>query len=236
MTPILIIVFGISPIIAVGTDLLYASITKMSGVFFHHKKHNVNWGIVGTLSLGSLPSCITTLYLMHNYNISMTGYNVLISKTLSVMLILTAIVILFKTQINQFRHRLLPALENNRETRRYRTVITVLCGVFLGCVVSISSVGAGAIGTALLFLLYPGLSAIKIIGTDLAHAVPLTAVAGLGHFSNNHVSLPLLSGLLLGGIPMVYIGSQIGRKLSDQTLRNIVATMLFALGLKLAFY
>ncbi len=235
MTPILILIFGISPIIAVGTDLLYAAITKCSGVFFYHKRNNVNWPIVSRLALGSLPSCSATLFYMQHYNISTDSYNEIITSTLSFMLILTAFVIIFKNSLaTSLRYKIIPAYKNQQQFENLRFALTVISGIFLGIVVSISSVGAGAIGTAVLFILYPNYPAVKIIGTDLAHAVPLTAVAGLGHFSQQHVSLPLLSGLLIGGIPMVYLGSQLGKKLSDRVLRVIIATMLFSLGIKLA--
>ncbi|HFD11677.1 MAG TPA: sulfite exporter TauE/SafE family protein [Crenotrichaceae bacterium] len=148
---------------------------------------------------------------------------------------LTAFVIIFKNSLaTSLRYKIIPAYKNQQQFENLRFALTVISGIFLGIVVSISSVGAGAIGTAVLFILYPNYPAVKIIGTDLAHAVPLTAVAGLGHFSQQHVSLPLLSGLLIGGIPMVYLGSQLGKKLSDRVLRVIIATMLFSLGIKLA--
>jgi uncharacterized membrane protein YfcA len=233
MTPILIIAFGINPIIAVGTDLLYAAITKCSGVFFHHKKRNVNWSIVRLLALGSLPASLITHLIIGYYDVSTESYNILITRILSVMLMLTAYVILFKDRITQ-KMNVKPSIGNQRIISRQ--ALTIISGVFLGIVVTISSVGAGALGTAILFLLYPKTPAIKIIGTDLAHAVPLTAIAGLGHLSQQHVSIPLLLGLLAGGIPMVYLGSQLGKKLSDRVLRAIIATMLFSLGLKLALH
>lgn len=233
MTPILIIAFGINPIIAVGTDLLYAAITKCSGVFFHHKKQNVNWSIVRLLALGSIPSSLITHLIISYYDVSTESYNILITRILSVMLMLTAFVIWYKDRITQ---KMNVDMTTDIQPPISRQALTIVSGVFLGIVVTISSVGAGALGTAILFLLYPNTPAIKIIGTDLAHAVPLTAIAGLGHLSQQHVSMPLLLGLLTGGIPMVYLGSQLGKRLSDQFLRAIIATMLFSLGLKLALH
>ncbi len=233
MTPILIIAFGINPIIAVGTDLLYAAITKCSGVFFHHKKQNVNWSIVRLLALGSIPSSLITHLIISYYDVSAESYNILITRILSVMLMLTAFVIWYKDRITQ---KMNVDMTTDIQPPISRQALTIVSGVFLGIVVTISSVGAGALGTAILFLLYPNTPAIKIIGTDLAHAVPLTAIAGLGHLSQQHVSMPLLLGLLTGGIPMVYLGSQLGKRLSDQFLRAIIATMLFSLGLKLALH
>ena len=235
MTPILIITFGINPVIAVGTDLLYAAITKCSGVFFHHKKQNVNWAIVRLLALGSIPASLITHLIIAYYDVSTESYNILITRILSIMLMLTALVILYKDRISQRMKNKMSASKREQPIIS-RKALTIVSGIFLGIVVTISSVGAGALGTAILFLLYPKTPAIKIIGTDLAHAVPLTAIAGIGHLTQQHVSMPLLLGLLAGGIPMVYLGSQLGKKLSDQVLRAIIATMLFSLGLKLALH
>jgi uncharacterized membrane protein YfcA len=236
MTPILIIGFSINPVIAVGTDLLYAAITKSGGVIVHHSKQNVDWSIVRNLALGSIPACLLTLFIIHNYSISTESYNIIISKTLSLMLMLTALVILFKNRLIKKLNIQTTTPASNHKHQKSLLLPTLASGVFLGIVVTISSVGAGALGTAILFLLYPKLPAIKIIGTDLAHAVPLTAIAGLGHLSQQHVSFPLLFGLLTGGIPMVYIASHLGKNLPEKFLRGIIASMLFALGLKLAFY
>lgn len=233
MTPILLLGFGIPPAIAVGTDLLYAALTKCSGVYFHQKNRTVDWKIVLLLGSGSVPCSIITIAILEQ--LKKTGYNFdsIIILTLAVMLILTSFIILIKNRLISFIHT------NHGDSfivnlvRHYRPHITVLSGCMLGCVVTLSSVGAGAIGSAILFLLYPRKSSINIVGTDIAHAVPLTAIAGLGHLHFGSVDFGLLFGLLAGGVPAIYLGSLIGKKLPDKVLRPVIALMLLAMGIQL---
>ena len=233
MTPILVLGFGITPAIAVGTDLLYAALTKCSGIYFHHKNRTVDWKIVVLLGSGSVPSSIITISFLEHLKSTGFNYDDIIILTLGVMLILTAFIILIKNRLISFIHA------NHADSfvvnfvRNYRPQITILCGCLLGCVVTLSSVGAGAIGSAILFLLYPRKSSISIVGTDIAHAVPLTAVAGLGHLHFGSVDFNLLFGLLAGGVPAIYLGSLIGKKPPDKILRPLIALLLLAMGIKL---
>ena len=233
MTPILVLGFGIAPVIAVGTDLLYAALTKCSGVYFHHKNRTVDWKVVFLLASGSVPSSLVTITILEDLKKSGFNYDDIILVTLGIMLVLTAFIILIKNrlisfiQINHSENLIVKLIKN------YRPLITVLCGCMLGCVVTISSVGAGAIGSALLFLLYPRKPSISIVGTDIAHAVPLTAIAGLGHMHFGSVDFNLLFGLLAGGVPAIYLGSFLGKKLPDTILRPLIAMLLLAMGIKL---
>jgi uncharacterized membrane protein YfcA len=234
MTPILVLGFGIAPAIAVGTDLLYAALTKCSGVFFHHRNKTVDWRVVGLLAAGSVPSSVITVALLEQ--IKAAGFNSdrLMMLTLSIMLVLTSIIILIKGRLVSYvSHR-----HGNSSfvilLKAYRPHITVLSGVALGILVTISSVGAGAIGSAILFLLYPRKKPVAIVGTDIAHAVPLTAIAGMGHLHFGSVDYDLLFGLLAGGIPAIYLGSLVGRHIPDHWLRIAIAILLFAMGVKLA--
>jgi uncharacterized membrane protein YfcA len=233
MTPILVLGFGILPAIAVGTDLLYAALTKCSGIYFHHKNHTVDWKIVLLLGSGSIPCSLITVSILEHLKKTGFNYNDIIILTLGVMLILTSMIILIKNRLISFIH------SNHADSfvvtfvRKFKPQITILCGCLLGCVVTLSSVGAGAIGSAILFLLYPRKSSISIIGTDIAHAVPLTAIAGLGHLHFGSVDFNLLFGLLTGGIPAIYLGSHIGKKLPDKVLRPLIAFLLLAMGVKL---
>ncbi len=235
MTPILMLGFGIPPAIAVGTDLLYAALTKCSGVYFHHKNHTVDWKIVLLMGSGSIPCSIITISILEHLKEQGFNYDGIIILTLSVMLILTSFIILIKKRLIAFIHA------NHAESRlvssikKFRPQITFLCGCLLGCVVTLSSVGAGAIGAAILFLLYPNKSSISVVGTDLAHAVPLTAIAGLGHLHFGSIDFSLLLGLLAGGIPAIYLGSMIGKKLPDNILRPLIALLLLAIGIRLMF-
>lgn len=233
MTPILVLGFGITPAIAVGTDLFYAALTKCSGIYFHHKNRTVDWKIVLLLGSGSIPCSIITISFLEHLKKTGFNYDDIILLTLGVMLILTSIIILIKNRLISFIH------SNHADSfvvnlvRNYRPQITILCGCLLGCVVTLSSVGAGAIGSAILFLLYPRKSSISIVGTDIAHAVPLTAIAGLGHLHFGSIDFDLLFGLLAGGVPAIYLGSLIGKKLPDKVLRPLIALLLLAMGIKL---
>lgn len=235
MTPILVLGFGISPAIAVGTDLLYAALTKCSGIYFHHKNKTVDWKVVFLLGSGSIPCSIITILLLENLKAAGINFDNIIMLTLSIMLMLTSFIIIIKSRLLAFIH------SNHGDSfavnfvRNYRPFITVFCGCVLGCVVTLSSVGAGAIGSAFLFLLYPRKSSVAIVGTDIAHAVPLTAIAGLGHLHFGSVDFSLLTGLLVGGIPAIYLGSLIGKKLPDRVLRPLIALLLLGMGIKLMF-
>ena len=234
MTPILVLGFSISPAVAVGTDLLYAAMTKFSGVFFHHKNNHVDWKIVGLLALGSIPSSLITIASLEYIKAAGLNSDRFMMLTLSVMLILTSFIILIKARLVSYvsHHHGESAFVTT--LKKYRPHITVLSGFALGILVTISSVGAGAIGSAILFLLYPNKKPISIVGTDIAHAVPLTAIAGMGHLHYGSVDFNLLTSLLIGGIPAIYLGSALGKYIPDHWLRSGIALLLFAMGVKLA--
>ena len=233
MTPLLVLGFGIKPVIAVGTDLLYAAITKSGGIFVHNKKGSIEWRIVGFLSLGSIPSSIIAVAILKRLEESGIDYNHLITMSLSVALILTSIALLFKQQLQKLgQNERLHAIRTLH--RQLQTPMTVTAGIILGFLVTLSSVGAGALGAAILFFLYPRLPAIKIVGTDLAHAVPLTAVAGLGHVHLGTIDYQILIYLLLGSLPGIYIGSHIANRLPESILRPALASMLLLIGVRLA--
>jgi len=234
MTPILVLGFGIAPAIAVGTDLLYAALTKCSGVFFHHKNNTVDWKIVGLLGAGSVPSALITLVLLEQIKAAGFNSDSLMMSTLSAMLILTSIIVLIKGRLVSYVSHHHGESNFINTLKAYRPHLTVLSGVILGILVTISSVGAGAIGSAILFLLYPNKKPVSIVGTDIAHAVPLTAIAGMGHLHLGTVDFDLLIGLLMGGVPAVYLGSFVGKYIPDHWLRVVIALLLFAMGMKLA--
>lgn len=232
MTPILVIMFGIKPAIAVGTDLLYAAVTKSGGVFVHHGRGNVDWRIVGLLACGSIPATCASLYLLHYLEQAGIDYDRLITVMLSIALILTSAVLLFKNPLQRLSRN--EQFDTVRALhRRARTPLTVAAGALLGFLVTLSSVGAGALGTAFLYFLYPGLRPITIIGTDLAHAVPITAIAGLGHVELGTVNFMLLLSLLAGSLPGIYLGSHTGTRLPDGVVRPILAVMLFSVGVRM---
>ena len=233
MTPILVLGFGIKPIIAVGTDLLYAAVTKSGGILVHNKKGTIEWRIVGLLALGSIPASIFAVFLLKYMDKSGINYNNLITSSLSIALILTSIVLLFKDKLYQLaqneRFDTVRALHH-----QLQTPMTVIAGIILGFLVTLSSVGAGALGAAILFFLYPRLPSIRIVGTDLAHAVPLTAVAGLGHVHLGTIDYYMLLSLIVGSLPGIYIGSHIATRLPEKFVRPALASMLMIIGIRLA--
>ena len=239
MTPLLVFLFGFQPAVAVGTDLLFASITKTSGVWVHHGKHgSVNWKIVGLLSLGSLPfAVLTIIVLKHLISIGKetTG---LITFSLGIALLLTACALLVRSVLlhKSAQLKLAGNVQNNGESAgrfsHLQVPATILTGAILGVLVTLSSVGAGALGTVALIFLYPRMSTLKIVGTDLAHAIPLTAVAGLGHLTLGHVDFILLGSLLIGSLPGIWVGSHLSAKVPERFLRPILASVLMLIGLK----
>lgn len=234
MTPLLVLFFGISPATAVGTDLLYASLTKALGGWVHSRNGTVDWKIVGLLGLGSLPAALATIALFKFLSLDETALKSVITSVLSVALLLTAAALLLKDQIKKI------ALRDNGTVyelhHRHLTAATIATGAIVGVLVTLSSIGAGVLGTVALLFLYPRMSAVKVVGTDIAHAVPLTAVAGLGHMALGTVDLVLLASLLLGSLPGIYIGSHLSTKVPEKVLRPILAVMLLAIGTRLVLH
>jgi uncharacterized membrane protein YfcA len=230
MTPILLF-FGISPTTAVGTDLLYAAITKSGGVYVHQKQKNIDWKITLLLAAGSLPAALFTLGLMHQLSFEGEKINSLIKTGLGAALIFTSLAIVFKQALLDWSHKRDAFF--TRLNERQRNITTVLIGLVLGSVVTITSIGAGALGTMALFLIYPLLPTSRLVGTEIAHAVPLTLIAGLGHAGLGNVDWPLLCNLLLGSLPGIYVGSHMTGLVPDKVLRPILAAMLMLVGGKM---
>jgi uncharacterized membrane protein YfcA len=234
MTPLLVFLFGFKPAIAVGTDLLYAAITKTGGVLVHHNTHkSVDWIVVAWMSLGSLPSTIVTIFVI-KYLIKIekdiTG---IITFTLGVALILTAIALLIRSYLTRKKIREIEdSVISSGRFKQMQVPATIFTGIILGALVTISSVGAGVLGTLALLFLYPKMSTLKVVGTDLAHAIPLTAVAGFGHWTLGHVNFELLGTLLIGSLPGIWIGSHLSVKIPEKVLRPLLATLLLIIGLK----
>ncbi|MBI3155098.1 MAG: sulfite exporter TauE/SafE family protein [Burkholderiales bacterium] len=231
MTPLLVLMFGVAPQTAVGTDLLYASITKMVGVGVHHSHGTVDWGVVGRLAMGSLPAAAATLAWMHFSETTQvkTGF---IVDAVAVALMITALGMLLKDWLRGLGRGL--RIADAARFKRVQPVATVLGGAVLGALVALSSIGAGALGTVMLVYLYPlRLNASKLVGTDLAHAIPLALTAGLGHLALGNVDFGLLLNLLLGSIPGVLIGSFASTRAPLALIRYAIAFVLGAVALKM---
>jgi len=228
MTPLLILVFGFSPATAVGTDLLYAAGTKGFGVWLHGKQKTVDWRVVGLMASGSIPASLVTIAFLHSVGINERVEQVM-TLTLCGAIAATAVLTLAKRRIvsagREQDSGLWHALHHE-----WQAPLTVISGLVLGVMVTLSSVGAGVLGTTVLLLLYPRLSAVSIVGSDIAHAVPLTLIAGIGHLSLGTTDLPVLGYLLLGSLPGIYIGTRLGYRMPEHILRPAIAVLLLVIG------
>jgi uncharacterized membrane protein YfcA len=227
MTPLLILVFGTQATTAVGTDLLFAAATKSAGSIAHGLKQNIDWPIVGWLAAGSLPGAMLTVAGM--YAIGIRGHTSppLITVTLGIALLLSAGAMLGRQRIRQWVGRRAAAVP------RWAAPLTVLAGLLLGVLVTISSVGAGALGMVMLVSLYPTKPLARLVGTDVAHAVPLTLVAGLGHTLIGSVRWTLLVSLLLGSVPGIVIGARLSTRVPERVLQPILAAVLAVVGVRM---
>ena len=228
MTPLLVLLFGVAPAIAVGTDLLYASITKAGGVVVHARRRHVRWDIVARLAAGSLPGALITIGVLHFAEIHRGALTRVITQALGIALILTAFAVLGKNRLRQWGSKA-PSGWHARSAGP----LTVGVGLALGVLVTLSSVGAGALGAAALVFLHPRLSTVEVVGSDIAHAVPLTLVAGLGHAHLGTVDWALLGSLLVGSLPGIWLGSMLSARVPERLLRSGLASLLILIGGKL---
>jgi uncharacterized membrane protein YfcA len=225
MTPLLILLFGFHPEVAVGTDLLFAATTKTAGTFVHGLSGTVNWRITGLLAAGSIPASMLTLFLIAAHGAATPEMATIISLVLGLALVVTAFAVVLRIQIQNF------ALAHlGRLAPRSAAILTVVTGIVLGVLVSISSVGAGALGLTALVFLYPKQPIARLVGSDIAHAVPLTLIAGIGHWLLGSTDWALLAALLLGSLPGIVIGSLLATRIPDAALRPILAATLLLAG------
>jgi len=231
MAPIMILLLGVAPATAVGTDLWFAAITKFVGGAVHHSQGHADWKIVRRLCWGSLPAALATLWFLSTTDMHQIK-NGLIVQLLGAILVLTAFVTLGHRKISTSAANLESA--HIEAFRRILPGLTVLAGAILGVVVTLTSVGAGALGATMLVMLYPfRMTPRKIVGTDIVHAVPLTLLAGLGHFWMGNVNLWLLGSLLVGSIPGIILGARLASKVNVTFLRVALAAMLLFSGFRL---
>jgi hypothetical protein len=231
MTPVLILIFGIHPVTAVGTDLLYACITKASGTVVHAWNKTVDWKVVGWLAVGSVPTTALTLLAIFYLDVHGNATQNIVTKILGVALFLTAVSLIFRKQLVQLYSERIghigPRLARN---------LTILTGAILGVLVSISSVGAGAIGVTALILLYPEMPIVCVVGSGIAHAVPLTLIAGLGHWALGSINWQLLEALLIGSIPGIIFGSMLSSRIPETVVRITLSATLILICAKFWFF
>jgi uncharacterized membrane protein YfcA len=231
MTPILVLIFGVAPATAVGTDLWFAGITKITGAALLQSQRRVDWEVVRRLWMGSLPVSVVTLVWMHYSGVGQAKPK-LILLALGWALLVTSFAMIFKKRTHAFAQTL-----RKTAPERFKSVqpiLTVFAGVILGFLVTLTSVSAGALGTAMLLYLYPfRMTPARLVGTDIMHAVPLTFVAGIGHMILGDVNFSLLGNLLIGSIPGILLGTLFGGKVPEAWLRAAIALVLAAVAAKL---
>ncbi|WP_268877123.1 sulfite exporter TauE/SafE family protein [Derxia lacustris] len=244
MTPLLTLVFGVPATVAVGTDLLFASVTKAGGIVTHARKGNVNWHITGWLVAGSVPAAALTLGGLHLAGLDNGALAKVMARGLGVALFLTATAIVLRNQIRALGQRFAARRQAAggtvgsaaaRDPEAVRWLPTFLLGVTIGTLVALTSVGAGALGVVALMFLYANAPARRIVGSDIAHAVPLTLVAGAGHAIMGSVNWSMLAALLVGSLPAITLGSHLTARVPEKLLRGFLATMLIVIGAKLVF-
>ena len=233
MTPLLIFGFGIKPHMAIGTDLLFAAFTKMGGTVSLARRRLVPWRLVATLSMGSIPAALATLYVLHSLGPASPLVQKTMTLTLGVALLLTALATLYKAIQGKQVPRQIAQHQLASASRSRHWSLPLFFGALIGTMVTLTSVGAGAIGVTALMLLYPLLPLPRIVAADIAYAVPLTLVAGLGHASLGSVDWPLLGLLLTGSLPGIWLGSQLVHKTPDRVIRSLLSLLLAYAGVKL---
>jgi uncharacterized membrane protein YfcA len=221
MTPILILLFGVHPGTAVGTDLIYASVTKTGGSIVHGYNRTIDWRVVGRLAIGSMPATALTIMALYYLHIESKTTQLLITRVLGFALLFTAVSLLVRKPLMKWYGAHVSEMDPGRVRR-----LTILTGAILGVLVSLSSVGAGAIGVTALVFLYPKMEPRRIVGSDIAHAVPLTLIAGIGHSFLGSINWHILESLLVGSIPSIIVASLVAARASETSLRVTLAIVL----------
>jgi uncharacterized membrane protein YfcA len=228
MTPLLILLFGVHPTTAVGTDLLFAASTKTVGTLVHGASKTVDWPLVGLLAIGSVPATIATLIVLSLFDLHDPRAQHVIALTLGIVLLVTAVFLIGGRKISdRYAHSM-----SDRDAKHVR-LFTILLGLVMGVLVTATSVGAGAIGVTVLLLLHPKMPVARVVGSDIAHAVPLTLLAGLGHWFLGSINWSLLSTLLIGSLPGIVLGSYLAGRARDGVVRITLAVVLIIVGVRL---
>ena len=231
MTPLLTLLFGVPPSVAVGTDLAFASITKSAGTLTHRLRGTIRWDIVKRLCIGALPAAVVSTLALKSFGTLSPEIGQIIRYSIAGSVLLTVVALVFKSRmlawINAHPEK---QLQGNK-----LAAATILSGAVLGTLVTISSIGAGAIGATLLVMLYPRMSSAEVAGTDIAYAVPLTAIAALGHWWLGSIHWELLASLLVGSLPGITIGSWVARSVPEKFLRVLLAMTLTGVAVKLIY-
>lgn len=231
MTPLLTLLFGVSPSVAVGTDLAFASITKSAGTLTHRLRGTVRWDIVKRLCIGALPAAVVATLALKSFGTVSPEIGQIIRYSIAGSVLLTVVALIFKGRmLNWINAHPEKQLQGNK-----LAAATIISGAVLGVLVTVSSIGAGAIGATLLVMLYPRMSSAEVAGTDIAYAVPLTAIAALGHWWLGSIHWELLISLLIGSLPGITLGSWVARSVPEKFLRVLLAMTLTTVAVKLIY-
>lgn len=231
MTPLLTLLFGVAPSVAVGTDLAFAAVTKSAGTLTHRLRGTMRWDIVKRLCCGALPAAVLATLALKSFGTLTPQIGAVIRYSIAASVLLTVVALLFRSKMMAWIH----AHPEKQLQGKQLTAATVIAGAVLGILVTVSSIGAGAIGATLLVLLYPRMSAAEVAGTDIAYAVPLTAIAALGHWWLGSIHWELLGSLLIGSLPGITIGSWFARSVPEKFLRALLAMTLTGVAIKLIY-
>jgi uncharacterized membrane protein YfcA len=228
MTPILVLLFGTAPLAAVGTDLRFAAITKVAVSVLHLRKGLIDWPVAGRLWAGSLPAAVLTIVGIGATRADAAAAQ-FVKTAIGLAVCLTAIGLPSGRVQARFRQR--GAAPAGGAPRGSQGVATVAAGAFVGMLVTLTSVGAGALGAVMLLYLYPSrLTPSRLVATDIAHAIPLALVAGVGHLGISHVDGLLLRDLLTGAIPAALAGALLSSRVPHAALRAALGTVLLMVG------
>jgi uncharacterized membrane protein YfcA len=231
MTPLLTLLFGVPPSVAVGTDLAFAAVTKSAGTFTHRLRGTVRWDIVRRLCVGALPAAVLATLALKHYGTLGPEIGQLIRYSIAGSVLLTVTALLFKSKMLAW----ITASPRRQLHGNALVLATVAAGAVLGTLVTVSSIGAGAIGATLLVMLYPRMSSAEVAGTDIAYAVPLTAIAAFGHWWLGSIDWQLLATLLIGSVPGITLGSWAARAVPERFLRGLLALTLTGVAAKLIY-
>jgi uncharacterized membrane protein YfcA len=231
MTPLLTLLFGVPPSVAVGTDLAFAAVTKTAGTFTHRLRNTVHWDIVKRLCIGALPAAVVATMALKHFGTLNAEIGQIIRYSIAGSVLLTVVALLFKGKMLAWINA-----HPERQIQGQALVwATIISGAVLGTLVTVSSIGAGAIGATLLVMLYPRLTPAEVAGTDIAYAVPLTAIAAFGHWWLGSINWELLATLLIGSVPGITLGSWIARSVPERFLRGLLAMTLTGVAAKLIY-
>ncbi len=231
MTPMLILLFGVEPAAAVGTDLLFAAATKSAGARVHAYRGNVDWRVVGLLAAGSVPAALVTICVVTRLPPHSRALEHAITLGIGVALLIAGGALLFSRTGDRLASKAAAAVSPGA-----KPALTIFLGFVLGALVSLTSVGAGAVGIVVLRHLYPQLPAVRLVGSDIAHAVPLTLLAGGGHWLIGDVQLALLGSLLLGSIPGIYLASRCAHRIPEIILRRVLGLVLLVIATRMLMF